>query len=157
MRFNDAVFGVALITFAVAVWAHSGTFPEMPGQAYGPALFPRVIAAGLFACGLILIVTGVRRRRLDALVSLGPWSREPSGVFRLSLIPLSLVGYIFLSEPLGFIPVALVLLTVLLLANGVGALRALVLAAVTTLVVHTAFYGLLRVPLPWGLLQDFAW
>jgi putative tricarboxylic transport membrane protein len=26
-----------------------------------------------------------------------------------------------------------------------------------TLVIHTAFYKLLKVPLPWGLLERFVW
>jgi putative tricarboxylic transport membrane protein len=30
-------------------------------------------------------------------------------------------------------------------------------AAVSTLVVHTAFYKLLKVPLPWGLLSGWVW
>jgi putative tricarboxylic transport membrane protein len=33
----------------------------------------------------------------------------------------------------------------------------ILLAVVATLVVHFAFYKLLRVPLPWGLLTPFAW
>ena len=31
------------------------------------------------------------------------------------------------------------------------------LAIVLTLVIHTAFYKLLKVPLPWGLLQPVLW
>jgi putative tricarboxylic transport membrane protein len=31
------------------------------------------------------------------------------------------------------------------------------LAVVVTLIIHYAFYKLLRVPLPWGLLQGVAW
>ena len=35
--------------------------------------------------------------------------------------------------------------------------RSLPLALVVTLVIHYAFYKLLRVPLPWGVLQGIAW
>ena len=31
------------------------------------------------------------------------------------------------------------------------------LAVVLTLAIHTAFYKLLKVPLPWGLLKGFIW
>ena len=31
------------------------------------------------------------------------------------------------------------------------------IAIVATLLIHSAFYKLLSVPLPWGLLQPFAW
>jgi putative tricarboxylic transport membrane protein len=34
---------------------------------------------------------------------------------------------------------------------------ALVVALATTLAFHWAFYKLLRVPLPWGVLQGIAW
>ena len=47
MRFNDAVFGVVLLLAAVAVFAVARGFPGMPGQNFGPALFPDLIAAGL--------------------------------------------------------------------------------------------------------------
>lgn len=157
MRINDAVFGVALIVFALSVWAYSGIFPEMPGQAYGPALFPRVIATALLACGLILVVKGLRPLRTTGWVSLGEWAKHPRHVADFALVPLSLVLYIVLSEPLGFIPVAFGLLVLLFCANGLPLPRALVLAAITTLAVHTAFYQLLRVPLPWGVLQGVAW
>lgn len=157
MRFNDAVFGVVLMVFALSVWAYSGAFPEMPGQAYGPALFPRVIAAALLVCGLILAVKGLRHLQTSAWVSLGEWARHPRQVADFALVPLSLVLYIVLSEPLGFIPVAFSLLVMLFCSNGLRVPRALVLSAVTTLVVHTAFYQFLRVPLPWGLLQGVAW
>ena len=63
MRLNDAVIGIALILFALAMIAYTRTFPEMPGQHYGPALFPVLIGIGFIITGVILIVSGLRRRR----------------------------------------------------------------------------------------------
>ena len=34
---------------------------------------------------------------------------------------------------------------------------AVAVAIAATLVIHTCFYKLLKVPLPWGVLQRFAW
>jgi putative tricarboxylic transport membrane protein len=34
---------------------------------------------------------------------------------------------------------------------------AIVVALVATLVIHTRFYKLLRVPLPWGVLEPVLW
>jgi putative tricarboxylic transport membrane protein len=34
---------------------------------------------------------------------------------------------------------------------------ALAVGVAATLVIHTCFYKLLKVPLPWGVLQRFAW
>jgi putative tricarboxylic transport membrane protein len=35
--------------------------------------------------------------------------------------------------------------------------RALLIALVAALLIHAAFYKLLRVPLPWGVLMPIAW
>jgi putative tricarboxylic transport membrane protein len=51
--------------------------------------------------------------------------------------------------------VAPVILAVLFVALQVKLSHALLWAAVGTLVVHAAFYKLLRVPLPWGVLRPF--
>ena len=157
MRFNNVVFGVVLVLFALTVWAYSETFPEMPGQAYGPALFPRIIAAGLGICGVSLIVDGMRTLEGQGWVNLPAWTSDPRRVINVLLIPAGLLFYIGLSEPVGFLPVALALLLVLLWRNGARLWVALLLATATTVSVHTLFYHFLHVPLPWGVLEHYAW
>jgi len=58
---------------------------------------------------------------------------------------------------LGFLLTALVILTVLFRLFGVAFGRSIVIAAIATFVIHFAFYKLLRVPLPWGVLTGIAW
>ena len=70
MRFNDAVFGVVLLLVAIAVAATALTFPGMPGQSFGPALFPDIIAGGFALCGLALIWSGVRQPEFPGVVQL---------------------------------------------------------------------------------------
>ena len=77
MRINEAVFGVVLLLFAAAMLWYTRTFPELPGQAYGSALFPRLIGVGFIATALILIVAGVRRLRAEPLFAGGAWARSP--------------------------------------------------------------------------------
>ena len=60
MRVNDAVIGAALVLFALAMIWYTRTFPAMPGQHYGPALFPVLIGIGLLLTGVVLIVSGLR-------------------------------------------------------------------------------------------------
>ena len=45
MKINDAVFGVVLLALGVVVLWHVQSFPKIPGQKVGPALFPGSIAA----------------------------------------------------------------------------------------------------------------
>jgi len=65
--------------------------------------------------------------------------------------------YLFAVDRLGFVVTGSVYLAALMLVLGVPPRRALPLAIVLTLAVHAAFYKLLRVPLPWGVLQPIAW
>ncbi|MEO5697197.1 MAG: tripartite tricarboxylate transporter TctB family protein, partial [Burkholderiaceae bacterium] len=61
--------------------------------------------------------------------------------------------YITLSERIGFLFIAPLCLVAVFLALRVRPLPALLWAVAGTLVVHLAFYKLLRVPLPWGVLR----
>lgn len=157
MRFNSAVFGAALLLFAAAMMAHTRTFPEMPGQDYGPALFPLMIGVALSVCGVMLVFQGIRSRRDVPLMQLGDWAYAPRQRLNFALVVASLVFYITASNYLGFVPTAFVILAVLLFRFGTPLVASISVAAATTLVIHTLFARFLLVPLPWGLLQPIAW
>ena len=157
MKFNDAVFGAILLLLGVAVLAHVPSFPAMPGQKVGPALFPGLIAAGLCVCSLLLIASGLRQRAQQPWFVAGPWFRARGRVVAFVVTVAGVVAYIALADRLGFLIVAPLLLLALFVAYGVRLSTAIVTAIVVTLVIHYAFYKLLRVPLPWGVLQRFAW
>lgn len=154
MRLNDAVIGIALVLFALAMIWYTRTFPEMPGQHYGPALFPVLIGIGFMGTGAILIVSGLTRLRTEPLFGAGDWVRSPHHVLSFVAVVLGLLFYILISDWLGFIPTAALLLFVLLVILRRGRpLSSLVIALITTLVVNYAFTQFLLVPLPLGLLQ----
>lgn len=155
MKFNDAVVGAALIALAIAVLLQIQSYPLIPGQNYGPALFPGLIAAGFIATGLLLVARGVRSGQ--PLLRLSPWLRSPRLVTNFLAVCAALVFYIVAAQPLGFIPTGTILLLALFLKFGVSPGRAVVTAVIATLLVHLLFYKLLKVPLPWGLLERFAW
>jgi putative tricarboxylic transport membrane protein len=60
-------------------------------------------------------------------------------------------------DRLGFIPTGIIYLAVLMAVFRVRLANSLVIAVVVTLVIHYAFYKLLKVPLPWGVLVKWAW
>ena len=66
------------------------------------------------------------------------------------------VAYILFSTSVGFLIVASLGLFAMLVAFGVQRGMAVVVAVVGTIVIWYAFYKLLRVPLPWGVLERFA-
>ena len=151
MRFNDAVFGFVLIAFAVAAGLATRGFPQIPGQEYGSALFPRIITIGIGVCGLLLVLSGFRNRA--PAVDLDPWARSAKGLATLGLAVGVLVFYILASEWLGFIPTAFIVVSAIMISLRGRWLTSLAYSFAATMVVHKVFSGLLLVPLPWGLLE----
>jgi putative tricarboxylic transport membrane protein len=67
------------------------------------------------------------------------------------------VFYIILVDKIGFILTGIVYLVALFAVFGVRMRSILPLAIIVTLGIHYSFYKLLKVPLPWGVLQSWAW
>jgi putative tricarboxylic transport membrane protein len=157
MKLNDAVFGVVLLALGgIVLFAIQG-FPTIPGQPVGPALFPGMIATGLCIAGVLLVLRGVRRHERQPWLVWDDWVRSPRHVAALLVLLGSVVFYIAASDWLGFLPTAALILMAMFLVLRVPPGRAVLLAVVATFVIHFAFYRLLRVPLPWGLLTPYGW
>ena len=161
MKVNDAIWGALLLLLSAVLLVHVQSFPRIPGQQYGPALFPGVIAVGLALCAALLIVKGIAARthghERAQWIAFEPWTRSHRHLLAFALTLGANVFYIVAVDALGFIPTGIIYLAVLLAVFGVRARWILPLAVVSTLVIHTAFYKLLRVPLPWGLLEPVLW
>ena len=67
----------------------------------------------------------------------------------------ALALYVLAAERLGYLLVAPVVLLMVFKALQVAWRPALWWAACGTVLVHLAFYKLLRVPLPWGVIRPF--
>ena len=156
MKINDAVFGAVFALLGAVILVHVQSFPKIPGQDYGPGIFPGLIAVGLLVCGVMLVVSGLRQRASHAWFAGSDWMRSPGHVGALAAIVLGVAAYIAFAEVLGFLLVAPVLLLLWFRMLGVRWPTAIAAAAIATLVIWYAFYKLLRVPLPWGLLTPYA-
>src|SRR5207237_8079437 len=69
IKIHDGLTGAALVVLAGIILWHIQGFPAMPGQKFGPAWFPGLIAVGLGICGLLLMRVGWR--------SAQPWFTWP--------------------------------------------------------------------------------
>lgn len=156
MKINDALTGAALVALGAAVLWHIQSFPPMPGQKFGPAWFPGLIAVGLFICGALLIVTRLRAAQAQPLIALPDWMRRARPVAGVASIIAGLVFYVLAADKLGFHLTATALLLLWSRLLGASWRLALPVALVATVVIHLAFYKLLRVPLPWGVFERFA-
>ena len=176
MKIPDWLFGIMLIALSTLVLWHVQSFPEIPGQQYGAALFPGLAALGLGLAALVLTIGSLARRgrpaplRADPLGELeqeaeseiareegeaGPMT--PRRWLALVLSVASIVFYIVAAEDLGFILTGIIILSAMMWAYGTRPALILPIALVATLLIHVGFYKLLRVPLPWGVLQPIAW
>lgn len=160
MKLHDALWGALLVIFAGALFVHVQGFPAMPGQRVGPSALPGALAVGLFVCGAILLVRGLRARsRAGAArwVELPEWFASAPQVLGMAVLVAVNLLYVFAVDRLGFIVTGVIYLAALMWVLRVRLVRALPIAVVMTLLIHYAFYKLLKVPLPWGVLQSIAW
>ncbi len=155
MRIHDSLIGGVLLVLSLLVLWHVQGFPPAPGQDYGPAVFPGVIAAGLALASLALIWQGISEKQHR--FQLGEGLRSGRHLLAFAIVIAGTVLYIMLVDTLGFIVCSITLLVALQWACGVRWSLNLAVALIATLAIHTAFYKLLKVPLPWGLLERFAW
>jgi putative tricarboxylic transport membrane protein len=156
VKINDAVFGAFLLVMGLAVLVHVQSFPKIPGQNVGPALFPGLVASALVVCSLLLIRSGLRARPQTAWFEALPWARSPRHAWAFAAVIGSTIAYIVLAERIGFLIVAPLALFAMFIAFGVRPVTSIIVAIAGTLVIWYAFYKLLRVPLPWGVLTRFA-
>ena len=161
MKLNDAVWGALLLLFSVVLLVHVQSFPKIPGQQVGPALFPGILAVGLAVCAGLLVVKGLASRREGGeraeWVLFEPWTRRRHYVLAFALTIGVNIFYILAVDRLGFVVTGVIYLAALFWVFGVRKAWILPLALVVTLGIHYAFYKLLKVPLPWGIMQGIAW
>lgn len=154
MRVNDLVSGAVMIAVAAFVIAMTMTFPAFPGQNYGPAVFPRLLASLMILCGLVLVVRGYGEWWAGSPLFVRPdWARSASGVVSVLLILGAALAYILIVDRVGFVPLTIVLLLVLFLWFRVRLPVAVVTAVAAAFAVNWFFATMMRVPLPRGLMD----
>ena len=159
MKFDDTLWGAVLLAFAAVLLWHVQGFPTIPGQQVGPSALPGALAVGLGMCGAVLLWRGLRERAFAARgwVVLPAWfGSRPQVLGAFVLVAVNLF-YLLTVQRLGFVVVGIVYLAALMAVLRVPLARAVPIAVVMTLAIHYAFYKLLKVPLPWGVLQGVAW
>ncbi|MEO5771755.1 MAG: tripartite tricarboxylate transporter TctB family protein [Burkholderiaceae bacterium] len=172
MKVSDRVTGLILVVLGGAAYWGGSRLPPVPGQQVGPDVFPMVIGASLVVCG-VLIMLGIGRtfEEVDKVVTseagdvaeaaaLTPERGFMAGLlhdgWKVLVPPAALYFYYFASERLGFWLTASLMIFALAWSQGARLKWAVALAIVAPALVHLVFYKLLRVPLPFGILQ-FPW
>ena len=149
MTRTDRYVGIGLAVLALAVLWSARSFPNVPGQKLGAAFLPILVGAGLLLSGVALILRSLHARRVSS-ESASASGGEHFGSSALTIG--AVVVYILAADALGFLLLAPLCLLATFLAQRVHLVPAVWWSLGGTLVVHVAFYKLLRVPLPWGVL-----
>ena len=126
----------------------------MPGQKFGPAWFPGLIAVGLAICGALLVRSALRTG--EAMVTWPAWTRQRRAATGVAVVVAGILFYVLAADRLGFHLTGVVLLLVWVRSLGASWRMTVPIALIATLAIHFAFYKLLRVPLPWGVLERWA-
>lgn len=155
MQISDTLSGGLLLLFGGSVVAYAWTFPSAPGHSLGSGVFPMLIGGGLALAGALLVRAGWKRHEPARLEWVA--GRQPRLALNGALVVGSLIFYALVVDTVGFFITAFVFLAGLFLAFGVSRRWIAPIAAAVTIGLHIMFYTLLRVPLPWGWLEGFAW
>jgi putative tricarboxylic transport membrane protein len=126
----------------------------MPGQKFGPAWFPGLVAGGLLLCGALLFFNGMRER--SPWLTVPDWIRSRRAREGVAALVGGLIAYILVVDQLGFHLTGVLLLAAWMRILGASWRVTAIVAVIATLAIHLAFYKALRVPLPWGLLERWA-
>jgi putative tricarboxylic transport membrane protein len=161
VKLDDTVWGALFALLGAAILWHVQGFPRIPGQNVGPALFPGALAVAMLVCGAILIVTGLKARRAAGgatrWAAAPEWFRSRRHVVAFLVLVAINLFYLLVVDRLGFLLTAFVYLAALMSVLRLRPAIAMSVAFLMALAIHYAFYKLLRVPLPWGVLQGIAW
>jgi putative tricarboxylic transport membrane protein len=148
MRAHPTLLGLLFIALAALFFGYTFTFPAFAGQRYGPELFPRVIALGIAACGLVLVVRGARSG--TPWLALDPALRVPRQLGSFLATLGAIVFYLLAAPRLGYLPTAAILVGVLAWWFGARLWLALLAGIGAAALTHWFFASLMRVPLPRG-------
>jgi putative tricarboxylic transport membrane protein len=149
VQLSDRVTGGVLMALGGASAWGGSRLPAVPGQDVGPAAFPMLIGFGLVGCGA-LIAFGIGQSFEVPEEAEAPHSWWYG--LRALVPPGLLLFYMLAVEPLGFLLTAGLMVLAGATVLGAKLRLAVPIALVAPLLVHLAFYKLLRVPLPEGLL-----
>ncbi|WP_110601451.1 tripartite tricarboxylate transporter TctB family protein [Salinicola lusitanus] len=150
MRVHDIILGPAVVLAGAGLCVWATALPQPQGFAYGPNLFPTLTGSGLALAGLSILFAGIKKRRMGPLFERPDWSKRWRLAINFWLIPVAIIAYVLLVEPLGFLITATLLLFALMIANRVHPRRAAVVALIIALAINLLFASILHVPLPWG-------
>jgi len=145
--------GLTAGAVGIVIVAAAANLPEAAGQSFGPGFFPSLIGKALIIAGLVLAIRAWRDKRLLT----GSGASAAVGWIGSALVVGALLAYVLLADWLGFHLTAILCIAPVMWLFTRRLVMSIAITAIGAVCVHAAFYSLLRVPLPWGVLQPIGW
>jgi len=160
LKFDDLINGALAILLGAALILGARSLPTVNHIQFGPGLFPTLVGLGFVGAGFVLIIRRLRAGEgvVDGFMQIPAGDYGSTG-FRIASVLLvlgAILFYILVVDWLGFLLTMPLILLVLILWFDRRPLLDLACAVVATLILHTFFYQLMSVPLPWGVLETYA-
>lgn len=148
MRFSDPVIGAASIAFGAVVAFGASQLPPARHLDFGPGFLPSIVAIGLIACGLLLILRDVVENGIPKFFIERPTWIVGEARRRMLLLAAGIAVYPLLLPQIGFFLTTVLSLILLLRAGKVGWRFTLFMSVAAALGCQVLFAMALRVPLP---------
>ena len=157
MKRADFIIGFLGLFLTLYIWITTASFPEDQVVQVGPAFFPRMLAVGLGLTSLTLIIQAILK-----VASKGQSSeaetlslRDP-GIRRALTALAATISYCLLLETIGFIPLSIIyLILLMLLLKEKNYIQMGITSVAVTGLLYAVFNMLLNITLPLGSLYGF--
>ena len=153
-RVSDLGSGLAIASLGVFVFVQSRSFPAAGGIPIGPSFYPGLIGSVLFGAGLILAASALRQNSALPLVERPQWLRPGKALLAVCGVAVAMVAYALLAPALGFLATSFLVTASLLIAFGVKWYVSVGTAFGISVILHVIFAVLMRVPLPFGFIEQ---
>jgi len=145
---EDIGIGIGLLILSTWLFWYVGRYSSREVYFYGPDFFPRILAIMMFILGIGLIINAL----LGNSLKMGD-RIDPKGFVRLLIAIAICIGYLFLTNILGFATATFVFLFILMtFLKQKGIFIRLFSSLTTAILVWGIFRYFLVIPLPEGWL-----
>ena len=149
---TDRMIGLGFAALGLAILVLALQLPQPLAAtriAYGPGFFPAILGSviALAGCTMLFVKPGDADEDEEAEEAIGP-----SQLVKPAIVVAAALAYILFSQQLGFLILAPIILTGLLLMGRVPLLQSLLIGVPGAIIIYALFAKLLLVPLPLGLL-----
>ena len=153
MRLSDTITGCFFTVSGIAIVLHAQNFPSIPGQPYGSSFFPTLIGIAMALGGLVLASSAVIKGKVMPLVRSPDWLRSPRAIASFLLVLIAMGFYMLTADRFGFCVTTFLIIFGLQVWMKAKWLSALCIAIAAAAIFYIVFAILLRVPLPYGLVE----